>query len=328
MLKTAAAATSPGDVHAGQYALYETNRSAPYHGPGYPLPTGIGKYTISVWGMQKDNLILTGALQIRVDCPDNAGSSGTYVNVQEGSGFGISMPRGVWTQFSATVDLAEPRWALTPLCFPAGGGLVKAATLYLNQIETDAAPVAFPDIYIDDVVVTVPDGHNLIGNPYFEAGLTSGWTATSATAGTLKISTANAHGGTRSLWLAARTAATGGIKYPLPTGPGRYTVSYWAMHTGTRDHDLQLLPSYTCIPPTGMSAVPVNGTPGPAVTAAPNTWVQVTQTFVMPPVDAPVGCILQQASVALQQADPGGTCAGGDCPDLFVDDASIVIPLQ
>jgi hypothetical protein len=315
-----ASAAVAGDVHTGQYALVETGRSAKYHGPGYSLPTGIGKYTISLWAMQKQDPFLNGVLQIRVDCPDNSSTFGSYVTVQEGSGFGVAMQQGVWTQFSATVDLADARWALTPLCFASGGGLVKGATLYLNQPQDDGDPVVWPDLYIDDVVVTVPDGHNLIGNPNFESGLSSGWTATS---GTPKVVTTFAHMGTRSLSLPARTTAGAGIKYLLPTGPGRYTVSFWAMQTGTMDHQLQLQPSYTCVGGTATSA-----TPSTPVTAAANSWVQVIQTFVMPPLDAPAGCVLQQASVALQQADAGGTCAGGECPDLYIDDTSIVVPLQ
>jgi hypothetical protein len=317
-------ATVPGDVHGGQYSLYESVRSAKYQGPGYNLPTGLGVYKISLWAMQKENPIVTGVLQIRLDCPDNAATSGSYVNVQDGSAFGIPMPQGVWTQFSATVDTADRKWP-TPLCYPTGPGLVKLSTLYLNQVEEVGDPVAFPTLYVDDVVVTVPDGHNLIGNPNFEAGLTSGWVATT---GQVKISTTAFHGGARSLSLATRAAASAGIKYMLPTGAARYTVSFWAMQTGTMGHQLQLQPSYTCLPGTGGTATAVNPAPSTPVQADPNTWVQVTQTFVMPPVDAPAGCVLSQASVTLQQADPGGTCAGGECPDLYLDDASLVIPVQ
>jgi hypothetical protein len=318
-------ATVPGDVHGGQYSLYDSGRNAKFSGPGYNLPTGLGIYKVSLWAMQKDDPIVTGVLQIRLDCPDNAGTSGSYVTVQDGGGFGIPMPQGVWTQFSATVDTSDKKWP-TPLCYPTGPGLVKGATLYLNQIEDPAdGPVAYPTLYVDDVVVTVPDGHNLIGNPNFDAGLTSGWASTT---GKLGVSTTAFHTGTRSLSLTMRPGASAGFKYQLPTGPARYTVTFWAMQTGTMGHQLQLQPSYTCIPASGGTAVTLNAAPSTPVQADPNAWVQVTQTFVMPPVDAPAGCVLSQASVTLQQADTGGTCAGGECPDLYLDDASLVIPVQ
>ena len=48
-------------------------------------------------------------------------------------------------------------------------GVVRSAMLYLNQTAA-GSPVVFPNLFLDDVVVTVPDGHNLVGNPNFEAG--------------------------------------------------------------------------------------------------------------------------------------------------------------
>ena len=63
-------------------------------------------------------------------------------------------------------------------CFPNGKvmgglpGLVKSAVVLLDEDMGDS-PVAgkttFPDFYVDDLVVTVSDAHNLVGNPNFEA---------------------------------------------------------------------------------------------------------------------------------------------------------------
>ncbi|HXU64768.1 MAG TPA: carbohydrate binding domain-containing protein [Polyangia bacterium] len=318
-------AAAGGPVHSGNYSVYGPSRGMTFQGPGYALPTGPGKYMITAWGMQKDDDLATVAFQIRVDCPDNTTIPGSYVAIA----YGVPIAKGVWTQFSAMVDTADLS-VVTPGCLAATPGYTKTAVLYLNQINMDT-PVGdsmFPDLYLDDVVVTVPDGHNLIGNPNFEAGVTVGWTPT---AGTFKLSsTASsgfAHTGVRSLSLPGRATSTAGIKYALPTGTARYDISFWAMQNGTQTHQLQLQPSYTCIPPTNQPAVTVTPPPSTAVTAAPGVWVQVGGRFVFPPIDAAPGCVLQQASVTLQQVEQGA-CSTVECPDLFLDDAAVIIPVQ
>ena len=40
--------------------------------------------------------------------------------------------------------------------------------VYLNQVGA-GSPVVKPNLFLDDLVITVPDGHNLVGNPNFEA---------------------------------------------------------------------------------------------------------------------------------------------------------------
>src|SRR6185295_13840331 len=103
----------------------------------------------------------------------------------------------VWTKITGTVDLAAIAG-----CNPSTtDGVVDSAIAYLNQTGTEM-PTPTPDLFIDDLVVTVTDGHNLVGNPNFEAGTTAGW---SQTGGTLVVSTAKAHGGTNSLVDALRT---------------------------------------------------------------------------------------------------------------------------
>ena len=78
------------------------------------------------------------------------------------------MPQNVWTQFSATIDTTQ---AAGVDCLPTGAtpGVVRSAYLYLNHLDTVPAP--YPPLYLDDVVVQVTDGHNLVGNPNFEAGV-------------------------------------------------------------------------------------------------------------------------------------------------------------
>src|SRR5262249_37412355 len=150
-----------------------SGRSQAYQGPSYNLPTGPGQYVITGWGMQKDDASITGILQIRLICA----TATDYLTVQT-SGFGVTMSQSVWTMFSATVDTSVT--PATTDCLPNGAtpGLVKSAVLYLNQGGT-GTPSAYPDLYLDDVVIQVTDGHNLIGNPNFEAGFTDGWTVSS-----------------------------------------------------------------------------------------------------------------------------------------------------
>ena len=169
----AAMLSSPGTggvAHGGQYSVDVGGRTQNYQGPGYDLPTGPGQYVISFWGLQQDDDSFTGVAQVQLTC-----SSGTaqYQTVQMG-GFGISMPPKVWTQFSGTVDTSAP--AMPAECDPTATppGMVQRAMLYLNQTAA-GTPVATPDLFVDDLVVHVTDGHNLIGNPNFEAGSTLGW---------------------------------------------------------------------------------------------------------------------------------------------------------
>ena len=44
-----------------------------------------------------------------------------------------------------------------------------------------------------------------------------------------------------------------------------------------------------------------------------------------PPANAPAGCVMSQASLALGQAETGTCGSTVECPDLFVDDASITL---
>jgi hypothetical protein len=264
--------------------------------------------------MQKDDPTITGLLQVKLICA----STTQYPTVQPGGGYGLPMDQGVWTMFSATVDFTA-----TPDCVPDGAtpGTVRSATLYLNQ-SGNGTPVAMPDLYLDDVVVQVTDGHNIIGNPNFEAGYTDGWLVNSG-AGLLGISSAQAHGGAKSLSVTSRSTTSAGPRYSLTTGAARYNVSMWVEHDGASAHDLVLLPVYSCI---GGGLI----TPPPIVTAssvAGGTWTHLSGTVTFPPANAPATCKLAQASVYVQQES--GTCGSGsgqvECPNLFLDDASITL---
>jgi hypothetical protein len=301
---------SAGFAHAGQYSAFVSGRSVFYQGPSYALPTGPGKYTISVWGMQNQDPTLSGTVSVALTC--TTGQNFLVVGT-----FGAAMAMGNWTNFAGTIDTS-----LIPDCVATSTppGVMKSVVLYLNQTEmAGGTPVAFPDLYLDDLVVQVTDGHNLVGNPNFEAGVIDGWGLTGV--GTLSVTTSVAKGGTRSLSLAGRSTSTVGPKYSLPIGAGKYAVTFNALHSGTKPHSLSLIPTYTCLGGTQVVAMPIVTMAG----VAPSTWVTLTGNLTLPPAAAAAGCRLTDASVSLQQE--AGTCGAAtgqiECPDLFVDDVSI-----
>ena len=111
-----------------------SNRSAYYQGPGYNLPTGTGKYNITGWGMQKDVASIGGSVAGPAAVRDQH-QPGLLPHRSADNGFSLPMNQGVWTMFSATIDTA-----MTPSgvdCLPTGAapGVVRAATLYLNQYD-------------------------------------------------------------------------------------------------------------------------------------------------------------------------------------------------
>jgi hypothetical protein len=57
-------------------------------------------------------------------------------------------------------------------------------------------------------------------------------------------------------------------------------------------------------------------------------WTQLMGTVTMPPANAPAGCKVTAASVyVMQEGTMCGTGSGQvECPDLYVDDASITLP--
>ncbi len=315
-----------GFSHTGQYSIQETGRSIYYAAPGYAFPLGLGKYNISVWARQNDDINFPGVLQVRLNC---AGDS-SYIAVLQS--FSQNMPMGTWTQLMGTIDTTNATTALglQPDCL-GPSGLVKSAFLYLNQPDytsgSPPVPNALPDLYMDDLVIQVPDGHNLISNSGIESGYPDGWTA-SATPSLLQPTANQKNGGMYSLWLSKRAATTTGISYTLPTGAARYKVTFNAMHTGTMPHPLVIQPAYTCIggtPKFGPQiTLPGSGGPG---TSGNGEWVTLTGTVTMPPASEAAGCVLQQAAVTLQQGDTGA-CSTVECPDLYLDDASITIPVQ
>jgi hypothetical protein len=307
------ASTSAGLVHGGAFSIADTARTANYQGPGYNLPTGSGQYVITAWVMQNDDATASGALQVNLSCGATAMTHYPLIGA-----YGFAMPQGVWTKITGTVDLSA-----TADCQPGNAtpGVVRSAQLYLNQTAA-GSPVTQPNLFIDDLTIQVLDGHNLVGNPNFEAGVTSGWSNNGG--GTLATSNVAANSGTMSLGLTGRTATYNGVRWNLPLGAAKYSVVFNAQHRGTAAHNLILQPTYTCL--GGSAAFP--GAVASAASVAPNTWTVLSGTVTFPPANAPAGCKLTSAAVYVQQGE-SGTCGTGtgqiECPDLFVDDVSITL---
>ena len=316
---TIALTMAAGTVHDGQYAISDSVRMAYYQGPGYLLPTGLGAFKVSAWVFQKDpnTTTLTGALTVAVKCKDTT-IMPTFINFAQ-----TPMPQNSWAMISGTIDLN----ATTSVsdCNAAAGGLVRSVLLYLNQVEQGCTTGTCPDLYMDDLVVNITDGHNLVGNPNFEAGFTDSWGVSSGSA-VQAVVTTFAHGGTHSLRQYSRQSPATGPRYLLPTGYGRYNVSLWVMQNGTVAHDLTLQSTYTCAQGGGAQTPPSTMT---APMVAPGAWTQLSGTVTLPPPNAMPGCKMTTAAVYVMQE--GTACGSGsgqvECPDLYVDDASITMPM-
>jgi hypothetical protein len=300
-----------GIAHTGTYSASGTGRTANYNGPAYPIPTGAGSYTISAWAMQNENATQNVALQVNLGCGEPP-AGGMFPTVGQ---FGISLPSGVWTQISGTVNLGA-----NLACQPGAAtpGVVTSATLYLNQTAAGST-VVFPNLFLDDVVVRpTAAGLNLVGNPNLEAGTTAGW---SSTGGTLSISTTVFKpGGLRSLQSSGRTQTFQGPRWPMPLGAAKYNVTFSGLHSGSFPHDLILQPTYTCAGGSGQFPAPI----ATASQVGGNGWNTLTGTVTFPPANAVAGCRLVSAGIYMQQ-EGSTVCATGECPDLFVDDVSITL---
>jgi len=303
--------TAAGYAHSGRYSAQAAFRTQLYHGPAYRLPTGPGKYTVTGWAFQKDDASIGGSFQLVITCATTT----QYLPPAN-----AALTQNVWTQFSATFDTSAivttpPGDCSSASTMPGG---VKLARIVLNQ-TANGTPTALPDLFMDDVVVQVTDGHNLVGNSNFEGGFTDGWTGGGAT---VTISSTIAKTGTHSLSVSARTTPTVGPSYAMPIGAAEYNVVLNALHTGASAHGLVLQATYTCLGGTPNLAAPTTT----VASVAGNAWTQLGGIVALPPADAPAGCQLTDAAVSVRQAETGA-CGSGlvECPDLYVDDVSITI---
>ena len=255
------------------------------------------------------------------------------------------MPSGVWVNLTANIDTSM-NTNVPSDCFAnptvpgALPGLVRSAVVFLDEDMNDPALAdkTFPNFYVDDLVVTVPDPatHNLVGNPNFEAagGFVDGWSTNGPTVkgtATLSVSTTQHNAGKNSLWLQGRSLSNMAIRYALPIGAADYAVTFYVMQSGVTSHALQLWAAYSCL------GDPANTVRQKALTQTSmlptGKWEALSSTAVaFPPSDAPKVCKqLTGAAFWVTQLDQGaqGACGTGtgqvECPDLFLDDASITL---
>jgi hypothetical protein len=312
------AGTTPATVHAGTYAFGDTARAALSNGPQYNLPTGAGVYNVTLWAMQNSVDSMPAAVQVNRSC---GGSTAMLSDFPTIGSFGFPLARGVWTQVTGTVDLSSSAGGQGTNCQPndpTTPGTVRAATLYINQTGTD--PVV-PNVYVDDLVVTVTDNHNLIGNPNFEGGVTNGWQTSGG--GTLSISTTAFVSGSKGLAMMGRGQTSAGPKWPMPIGAAKYNFNFNVLHDGNMNHNLILQPTYHCKGETS------DHFPFPGIVTVQNvggnSWTTLSGTYTFPPASA-AGCQLTSAAVYVQQEFVnGGSCAGIECPNLYIDDVSITV---
>ena len=112
----------------------------------------------------------------------------------------------------------------------------------------------------------------------------------------------------------------------MPIGAADYAVTFYVMQLGVTAHALQLWAAYSC------KGDPAGSVRTKAITQtaalATGSWVPLTSGAVaFPPSDAPKACAeMTGAAFWVTQADQG-TCGTGsgqiECPDLFLDDATI-----
>ena len=310
---------SSGVAHSGGYSVVGTNRTFAYQGPAYDAADRTGKIHHQRLGRCSETWpAMLGALQVRLDLPDEHEP-------------GLLRRRAEYRQRDAPehLDVVQRHHRhhdeLGVDCLPTGAtpGVVRLASA-LPQ-SPGHRPDPYPNLYLDDLVVQVTDGHNLVGNPNFEAGVADGWSlsAGSSTRGDRQHRRPRRHeehAPDRAIDPGRRTELVAADRRgPLRNfvlGAARACLSGDAEAT----YDLMLQPTYNCITPSGQMTPP----PIATVTAVPkNTWVELKGTATFPPADAPAGCKLSLAAVYVRH--DGHRLQPAPCPELFVDDVSVTL---
>jgi GH35 family endo-1,4-beta-xylanase len=264
----ASVAPTTAFVHAGSAAGVSSGRTATWQGPAVTLPSGPATYAVEIQALQAAGTTVTLALSTKLTC-GGADSFGTVA--------AASSVSGVWTELAGTLTI------------PAG---CSAAVLYVQQFDG----ATFPDLYVDDLVVTPVSVTNLSGNPGFESG-TVGW---SAFGGALTSTSAFVHSGTAAGWSSGRSADWMGPAFSFPNGAGTYSASLFALQNSGSDLPFVLSVKLTC---NGADSFPTVATAnGPS-----GAWVELAGTF-------PVASGCSVADIYLHQS------GGSAFPDIYVDD--------
>ena len=230
-------------VHSGSFAGVDSNRTANFMGPSYPLPSGPASYDVSIFALQNSGTAISLALSAKLTC--NGADSFPFLG-------SVSTASGTWSILSGSFSI------------PAG---CTSAQVYVQQLDGSTNP----DIYVDDLVVNASSVTNFSANPGFETG-TSGWFTFG---GGLAQSSAFAHSGGFSGLNSGRTASFNGPAFSFPTGAGKYTASLWALQNSGSSLPFVLSVKTHC---DGVDNFPFLG----QVIGASGTWVQLSGAFTVP----------------------------------------------
>lgn len=262
-------------VRSGAFAGVSSPRTASWQGPSYVIPSGPATYDVSVFALQNSGGNLGLGLTLKVTC----NGADSFIGIGN-----TSSTSGAWTELQGTATV------------PSG---CTDAVVYVQQ--TDGA--TFPDLYVDDLVVSPVSVTNLSGNPGFELG-TSGW---QPFGGSLSQSSAVIRSGAFAGLSSGRTADWQGPSFIYPTGAGDYSAALYARQDSGADLDFRLSAKLTC---NGSDSFPTLAT----VTGASGAWVPLAGTF-----SVPLGCTSVQ--VYVHQA------GGAVFPNIAVDDL-VALPVE
>jgi endo-1,4-beta-xylanase len=238
--------------------------------------------------------------------------------VTKGASYSASFWVSIGGAASANVNLTQKvvcdgqttySWFVNPVTVNDGQWVELKGTLNipncnnLTEVQIFAeGPAAGVDLYVDDVNVFIPTVTNLLSDGSFESQMGSWFTWGS---GTLAVTSARAHGGSKSLLFSNRTG-NGPIARSLMgiVQPGKtYQVSMWTSIGGAATANVNMTRAIGC---DGVDSYAWLVNP---VAVADGSWVKLTGSLTVP------NCNLTNALVYLE--GPGAGI------DLYVDDAVV-----
>jgi endo-1,4-beta-xylanase len=271
------ASATTARAHSGARSLLIGNRTgnAPAVTDLTSVVTKGASYSASFWVSIGNAASANVNLTQKVTC-DGVTSYSWFANP-------VTINDGQWVELKGTLNI--------PTC----------ANLSEFQIFAEG-PAASVDMYVDDVNVSIPTITNLLSDGTFESSLGSWFTWGS---GTLAVTSARAHGGSKSLSFSNRVG-NGPIARSLMgiVQPGKsYTVSMWTSIGGAASAQVNMTSALGCNGSDSYAWL-VNPT-----TVADGAWVKMTGTLNLP------NCNLTNALVYLEGPGTG--------VDMYVDDAVV-----
>ena len=277
----ASVASTDAQAHTGARSGVATQRTQAFQGPAYDiLAAGAvlgATYQASAWVRVSGTALAPVAMTLKSRC---AG-----VDSFQRIGIATANPAG-WSLLTGAIVL--PSCAATEL------------TAYFEN-----APPG-PDIYIDDVALRQDlsvRSVNLIGNPDFESGTTSGWFGFGSP--TITATQAQAHAGHWSALATNRTASFMGPGYDLGAvaTPGDYRATAWVRLAGAAASQVFMTAKLTC---AGAADQFVRIA---TADASDGAWAPLTGTLTVP------SCPLAGLIVYFEGPPPG--------VDEYVDDVAL-----